>query len=143
MLESAGVHITIDGFVEDPSVVLTREAFEDLFIKLAATLDMTILTGPYFVEVPVDPEILRQSQETGKFHDEGGLTAFCIISTSHISVHTWPLQGFLSLDLFSCGEYEPQTAIDLIVKTLDITSASINVIRRNKFSVADVKSFVI
>lgn len=31
-----------------------------------------------------------------------GISLFVIISASHISIHTWPEYGFLSLDIFSC-----------------------------------------
>lgn len=35
-----------------------------------------------------------------------GLTGFLLLSTSHISVHTWPEHNFAACDVFSCGSGE-------------------------------------
>ncbi len=42
----------------------------------------------------------------------GGATAFALLSESHLSVHTWPEQEKVVIDVFSCG---PQEYIDRIV----------------------------
>ena len=36
--------------------------------------------------------------------DSGGVTAFCIIEESHISVHTFPYKKFASVDIYTCKE---------------------------------------
>lgn len=131
IIESAGLIVTMDAFVKDPSV-LNKEVFYSTFIDLAKKLDMQILGKPKFTEVPIDPEILKRAQETGEFHDEGGTTGFCIINKSHISIHAWPLQKFFSLDVFSCSDYDPQIAIDTITDKLGVKSSSINIIKRKK-----------
>lgn len=40
-----------------------------------------------------------------KFHP-AGVSAVLIIAESHISVHTWPEEGFAALDIFSYGAKE-------------------------------------
>lgn len=131
IIESAGVHVTMDAFVKD-SAVFNKETLTGLFVDLVAALGMDILVGPNFVEVPTDPETLRRSQETGIFEDEGGITGTCIISKSHVSIHAWPLQSFFSFDVFSCGDFDPHVAIDLIEERLGVKSSSINIINRKK-----------
>ena len=32
-----------------------------------------------------------------------GITAVAILSESHISVHTWPIEGYVAVDIFTCG----------------------------------------
>ena len=32
----------------------------------------------------------------------GGLSGFVLIAESHISLHTFPLQGFISADVYTC-----------------------------------------
>ena len=41
-----------------------------------------------------------------------GITAVAILSESHISVHTWPVEGYVAVDIFTCGTVaDPQLAI--------------------------------
>lgn len=38
-----------------------------------------------------------------KFGAEQGVTAFIMLAESHISVHTWPENGYAAFDIFMCG----------------------------------------
>ena len=37
---------------------------------------------------------------------------------SHITVHTWPENGFIAIDIFMCGSCDPDLAADYIVNAL-------------------------
>lgn len=43
-----------------------------------------------------------------------GLTAVVIIETSHIAIHCWDEQtpNLIQFDVYSCGEFEPQTILN-------------------------------
>ncbi len=44
--------------------------------------------------------------------DPPGITAVAILSESHISVHTWPIEGYVAVDIFTCGTVaDPQLAV--------------------------------
>lgn len=43
--------------------------------------------------------------------DPQGITCFLLLSSSHLSVHTWPEFGYIALDLFSCAEDKENTKI--------------------------------
>ena len=44
--------------------------------------------------------------------DPPGITAVAILSESHISVHTWPIEGYVAVDIFTCGTVaDPQMAV--------------------------------
>jgi len=130
-LSSAGLHLIVDGYVEDPSV-FTRETIEALLAQIVSALDMKALDLPHVYEVPVDPEVLRRVQETGKFEDEGGITAICVISTSHLSIHCWPLQKFFSLDAFSCKNFNADLAYSIIKEMLRVEKANVTVVQRRR-----------
>lgn len=49
-----------------------------------------------------------------KFEPQG-VTAFILLSASHISVHSWPENGYVACDVFACGD-EKDT--DMIVRYL-------------------------
>lgn len=131
IIESAGVHVTIDGFVS-AAEVFVESNLKQLFLEIVKALDMTILVGPNFIEVPTEPEVLARSQSTGIFEDEGGITGMCVISKSHISIHCWPLQEFFSMDIFSCGDYDPEAALCIVRQTLGVVSESVNILNRRK-----------
>lgn len=127
--KSAGLHLTMDGYVGDPAV-FSKEKIEELFTKLTEALSMKMLGSPVIYEVPVDPEVLERCQRTGVFEDEGGITGVAVISTSHMSIHCWPLQKFFSLDAFSCKDFDSKVAISLIREFLGTSSDNISVMSR-------------
>lgn len=131
MNDSAGVHLIVDGYVKD-GAIFTKSFLEKLFKDMAIALDMKIIMGPNFIEVPVDPEVLKRVQETGNFEDEGGITGLCVISTSHMSLHAWPLQGFFSLDAFSCKTFDHEKALHLLREAMAVSSDNVTVLHRNK-----------
>lgn len=47
-----------------------------------------------------------------------GMTAFAIIDTSHIVLHTWDEEtpAVLQLDVYSCSQFEISTVLDAIKK---------------------------
>lgn len=48
-----------------------------------------------------------------------GATVLALLSESHISVHTYPEQGFAALDCYTCGEgVAPQLAVDYMLNVL-------------------------
>ena len=46
-----------------------------------------------------------------------GITAVAILSESHISVHTWPVEGYVAVDIFTCGTVaDPLLAIKVLLE---------------------------
>ncbi len=131
MSNSAGLHLIMDAYVSDPAV-FTRENLETLFAKLITALEMKPLDKAMIYEVPVDEAVLERVRRTGNFEDEGGISALQVISTSHISVHSWPLQSFMSLDAFSCKEFNEDLAISIIKESLGVVNDHTIVLRRKK-----------
>ncbi len=130
-MDSAGLHIVMDAVVVDPAV-FTRERLTFLFEKVVAALGMKPLDKVQVYEVPVDPAVLERVRRTGTFEDEGGISTIQVISTSHLSLHAWPLQSFFSLDAFSCKDFNAELALSIIRETLGVKSESTTVLRRRK-----------
>ena len=56
-----------------------------------------------------------------------GCTILFLLSESHISLHSFPEKNHISLDLYTCREYEDDTEYNVIYKfLLDILDASEN-----------------
>ena len=48
--------------------------------------------------------------------DPIGVTYIAVITTSHISIHTWPEFGYVALDVFSCAEDVPEAIVMAAVR---------------------------
>jgi S-adenosylmethionine decarboxylase len=67
------------------------------------------------------------------FHGFGaglGVTGVVLLAESHISIHTWPEDGFAAVDIFMCGASQPQTALDVIQQALAPEHCQLNTVLR-------------
>lgn len=53
-----------------------------------------------------------------------GVTIVALLSESHISIHTWPEKGSAALDVFTCGESDPEIAMLHMILALKATTHS-------------------
>ncbi len=57
----------------------------------------------------------------GKVAEDWGISGFVLIAESHISLHTFPARQYLSLDVFSCKEFNVNDVTTLAVETFKIS----------------------
>jgi S-adenosylmethionine/arginine decarboxylase-like enzyme len=87
---------------------------ESTLRELIDILGMRLLGEPHLYEV--ETEIAKLGVEP--FEDEGGVTGVCVLSTSHCTIHTWPLRPFFVMDVYSCRDFEPSDVEQHIAKRL-------------------------
>jgi len=82
-----------------------------------------LLDDECFIEAKIREavEIARATlleQSTKRFHPQG-VTAFALLTESHISIHTWPELRYAAIDVFTCGEHTmPERAFGHLVEAL-------------------------
>ena len=59
-----------------------------------------------------------------------GVTAMCLLSESHISIHTWPEKGEAAVDIFTCGDAEPRIGCDVLILQLKNEHHTLSYIER-------------
>ena len=66
------------------------------------------------------------------FHkfDPQGITAICLLSESHISIHTWPEEGKAAVDVYTCGDCNPKIGCDIIIQQLYAQDHTLSYIER-------------
>lgn len=64
------------------------------------------------------------------FGEGMGVSGVTVLSESHISIHTWPERNFASLDIFMCGDCDPQVALDYLKSVMQPDSTTENMQRR-------------
>ncbi|WP_439541491.1 adenosylmethionine decarboxylase [Hyphomicrobium sp.] len=53
----------------------------------------------------------------------GGVTGVAVLAESHISIHSWPEQGYAALDVFMSGEADPQRAVSVLTEAFGAARA--------------------
>jgi S-adenosylmethionine decarboxylase len=48
-----------------------------------------------------------------------GVSGVAVLAESHISVHTWPENGFAAFDVFMCGDANPHKAVDVLKRAFE------------------------
>lgn len=109
-LNRTGRHLVVDGRA-DPDLLRDRDHLERVLRTLAAVAEMEVVD----LRLYVVPEEL---EKVGKvpFQDSGGVTGYAVLTTSHISIHTFPLLGEYRFDLYSCKDFDPERVEETLIR---------------------------
>jgi len=69
-------------------------------------------------------------QTISKKFDPQGVTVVCLLSESHISIHTWPEEGKCHADIYTCGLADPKVGCDILIEQLSPTDHTLQYIER-------------
>lgn len=62
-----------------------------------------------------------------------GVTALALLAESHISIHTWPENGYAAIDVFTCGEHtRPEQACAYLQRALRATESYLRKLPRGR-----------
>lgn len=61
-----------------------------------------------------------------------GITGVVLIQESHISIHTYPYQGYVFVDIFSCGSFDTDRALRFLFDAFEAKTKEFKVIVRGK-----------
>lgn len=62
--------------------------------------------------------------------DPQGVTVICLLSESHISIHTWPEEGKAACDIYTCGDSNPKIGCDIMIQQLQSSDHTLSYIER-------------
>jgi len=48
------------------------------------------------------------------FEPNGGVSGVAVLAESHISIHSWPEANYAALDVFMCGDANPEACIPVL-----------------------------
>lgn len=125
-----GLHLLADGLVPERRIeeAFSKTGLTTLMLDLVKVLDMQLIFGPLFKKVKIEPKRLTGN----KFQDEGGISGVCMIGTSHITVHVWPLRRHFSMDVFSCKTFDERKARATLEKHFQPENVTYTLNRRHQ-----------
>jgi spermidine synthase len=106
-LNSDGKHVIIDAFDCNRKLLNDQSFLESILIQAAKNLEMKVLS---FYFHPFQPQ---------------GVTGMIALASSHISIHTWPEEGYASLDIYTCGERDPMEQTEFLLREMSAKRARI------------------
>lgn len=59
-----------------------------------------------------------------------GVSGSVVIAESHLSIHTWPENGYVSIDIYTCGGLDPRPGFEYLATALDASSYRVQEIVR-------------
>jgi S-adenosylmethionine decarboxylase len=112
-----GKHVTLDLCGCNDNLKDLQLHF-DLLNDLPEKIGMTKVTVPYVMPYK------------GIVPEDAGITGFCVIAESHISIHSFEKKNYCFVDIFSCKTFDVDKAVNVFIKAFDPLTHSINVITR-------------
>ncbi len=70
------------------------------------------------------------------FTPNNGVSGVAVLAESHISIHTWPEHGFAALDIFMCGDAEPDRAIPVLRRAFEPATMQVDTLLRGDTALA-------
>lgn len=89
--EQFGIHFMLDGYGASIEKLQNKEQLKSMLLEIPKSMGMHTISEPVVVEV--GPKNRK---------DPGGLSGFVLIAESHLSFHTFPNRGFVTIDIYTC-----------------------------------------
>lgn len=111
-METRGQHLLIEFRGCEGPVLNDSSALQALMERAVAAARATIVNSVFHTFAPQ------------------GVTGVVVVEESHFSVHTWPEHGYVAVDVYTCGECDPQLAREVLRVGLAASSVEWMLIER-------------
>lgn len=103
-----GQHFIFDAYGCDYTALSNKETCIKALEDMASLAKMHKLCDPVIISA--------DGNETLGGKDPGGFSGFLIIEESHISIHTFAKRGFVTIDLYSCKEFDTKGVVRYLLE---------------------------
>jgi S-adenosylmethionine decarboxylase len=66
------------------------------------------------------------------FEPNGGVSGVAVLAESHISIHSWPEHGFAALDIFMCGNANPDACVPVLRQAFSPKTIAVSELMRGR-----------
>lgn len=113
-----GQHLMVDGYGGNRKKLATLDLIYQFLESYPEEIHMRKIMPPYVFKY------------CGSKPEDWGLSGVVLIAESHISIHTFPEKRYLSVDVFSCKEFDVEQAVSYIKEIFEVEKMEINVLDR-------------
>jgi S-adenosylmethionine decarboxylase len=119
-IEQFGLHLMVDGYGAPKELLKDQEALTKMLYDIPTFMGMHKISDPLVVEVgPMNRK------------DPGGLSGFVLIAESHLSFHTFPDRGFITIDVYTCqNELDTEKLIGKFKEVFGFTELETYILKR-------------
>jgi S-adenosylmethionine decarboxylase len=96
-----GIHIICDMWHVSSEILNDIEFLTKILTQAANLANMTII-----------------GSQSYQFQPQG-VTCILMLAESHLSIHSYPESGYCAIDCYTCGNSDPQVAIDFLREMLN------------------------
>ena len=159
----AGKHLILDCILTDDSIPIVNsvQKMSEYLEEVTRITDMTLVIPPIAMAFPFSGEtqrlikrleaegttspIIEEFKQHIKHRDEeqGGVSAITVWLESHASLHSWPLDKYISIDLFSCKNFACEPIIDFTKDFMKLDTLHITEIYRMMKAPSTIKQYVL
>jgi S-adenosylmethionine decarboxylase len=104
MNKTWGKHLLLDAYGIEEKKLKNRQAILKLLRGLPKKFKMRPLGNAVVKKVASD------------LYSNWGLSGFVMLYESHVSLHTWPDEGYLAMDIYSCKDFNHKGMIKFLKK---------------------------
>ena len=119
-MELARRHFLLDLWVDDPTLLQRVEPLRAMLLAATRESGATILADHFHQFEP------------------HGVTGVLLLAESHLSVHTWPEEGLITMDVFTCGTMDTQLILQRLCNALSPRREKLTTILRGQVERVDV-----
>jgi S-adenosylmethionine decarboxylase len=117
-----GPHLTLDLYGCDAKKLSDPKFVYELLDFFPEFIGMQKFSAPHINDVPARPNSF----------DKGGVSGFVLLVESHMTIHTFPGDGFASVDIFSCKDFDLKKATECLIEKLGAKKVEKNFIVRGR-----------
>ena len=113
-------HLLFDLWTDDPVLLQRVEPLRTMLLAATRESGATILADHFH---QFEPQ---------------GVTGVVLLAESHLSVHTWPEEGLITVDIFTCGAMDASLIVQRLRDALSPRREHLNTIMRGQAASATV-----
>lgn len=113
------MHLLMDGYSADKALLQDEEFLRNLLAEYPAKVGMMRISEPLVIRYDNCPP------------EEWGISGFVFLAESHIAIHTFVEKLLVNVDLFSCKDFDTDTAVADLKQRFKLTQSRVSFAERD------------